>query len=95
MGAIGLIFEVISNRYRQSVPHGYHRAQSFVVHIPTARTEENAHVYEDATRMAQPARIVNLIQPKNVTPQGKTDKPGRNDPCPCGSGAKFKRCHGR
>lgn len=20
--------------------------------------------------------------------------PGRNDPCPCGSGAKFKRCHG-
>ena len=21
--------------------------------------------------------------------------PGRNDPCPCGSGAKFKHCHGR
>lgn len=21
-------------------------------------------------------------------------KPGRNDPCPCGSGKKFKRCHG-
>lgn len=21
-------------------------------------------------------------------------KPGRNDPCPCGSGNKFKRCHG-
>ncbi len=20
---------------------------------------------------------------------------GRNDPCPCGSGLKFKRCHGR
>jgi len=20
--------------------------------------------------------------------------PGRNDPCPCGSGLKFKRCHG-
>jgi uncharacterized protein YecA (UPF0149 family) len=20
--------------------------------------------------------------------------PGRNDPCPCGSGQKFKRCHG-
>ena len=20
---------------------------------------------------------------------------GRNDPCPCGSGQKFKRCHGR
>lgn len=21
-----------------------------------------------------------------------TDKPGRNDPCPCGSGKKFKQC---
>jgi hypothetical protein len=21
-------------------------------------------------------------------------KPGRNDPCPCGSGRKFKRCCG-
>lgn len=21
--------------------------------------------------------------------------PGRNDPCPCGGGAKYKRCHGR
>jgi len=20
---------------------------------------------------------------------------GRNDPCPCGSGKKFKNCHGR
>jgi uncharacterized protein YecA (UPF0149 family) len=22
------------------------------------------------------------------------DLPGRNDPCPCGSGKKFKKCHG-
>jgi len=22
-------------------------------------------------------------------------KVGRNDPCPCGSGRKFKQCHGR
>jgi preprotein translocase subunit SecA len=21
--------------------------------------------------------------------------PGRNDPCPCGSGDKFKHCHGK
>lgn len=25
----------------------------------------------------------------------KADKePGRNDPCPCGSGLKYKKCHG-
>ncbi|MBI4329373.1 MAG: SEC-C domain-containing protein, partial [Chloroflexi bacterium] len=22
-------------------------------------------------------------------------KVGRNDPCPCGSGLKYKRCHGK
>lgn len=25
----------------------------------------------------------------------KKKKPGRNDPCYCGSGRKFKKCHGR
>ena len=25
----------------------------------------------------------------------ETAKVGRNDPCPCGSGKKFKKCHGR
>ncbi len=26
---------------------------------------------------------------------GRTEKVGRNDPCPCGSGKKYKHCHGR
>ena len=26
--------------------------------------------------------------------KGDLDKVGRNDPCPCGSGKKFKKCHG-
>jgi preprotein translocase subunit SecA len=24
-----------------------------------------------------------------------SQKVGRNDPCPCGSGKKYKHCHGR
>lgn len=27
--------------------------------------------------------------------QGARGKVGRNDPCPCGSGRKFKLCHGK
>jgi len=27
-------------------------------------------------------------------PGGKVTKVGRNDPCPCGSGRKYKKCHG-
>ncbi|MCC7003416.1 MAG: SEC-C domain-containing protein [Gemmatimonadaceae bacterium] len=32
----------------------------------------------------------------NNTPSGPIDftNVGRNDPCPCGSGKKFKKCHG-
>ena len=27
--------------------------------------------------------------------QAKSTKVGRNDPCPCGSGKKYKQCHGK
>jgi hypothetical protein len=33
------------------------------------------------------------IEPKKV-PQRVESRPGRNDPCPCGSGKKWKKCHG-
>jgi preprotein translocase subunit SecA len=34
--------------------------------------------------------------PQNVEPLRRTgDKVGRNDPCPCGSGRKYKKCHGQ
>ena len=33
-------------------------------------------------------------QQVNRTPIVKDKMPGRNDPCPCGSGKKFKNCHG-
>ena len=28
-------------------------------------------------------------------PSAKKHEPGRNDPCPCGSGKKYKKCHGQ
>jgi preprotein translocase subunit SecA len=34
-----------------------------------------------------------IVLPK-VTIRRETPKVGRNDPCPCGSGKKYKNCHG-
>ncbi len=34
-------------------------------------------------------------QPVKKQPVKKDKKPGRNDPCPCGSGKKYKKCCGR
>lgn len=31
---------------------------------------------------------------KQALTEARQPKPGRNDPCPCGSGKKFKKCHG-
>lgn len=34
--------------------------------------------------------------PPPVEPiRGDSDTPGRNDPCPCGSGKKYKKCCGK
>ncbi len=33
-------------------------------------------------------------EPASQQAQRQTDKVGRNDPCPCGSGKKYKKCHG-
>ncbi|MFA5815219.1 MAG: preprotein translocase subunit SecA [Bacteroidales bacterium] len=33
--------------------------------------------------------------PKQIQPIRVEKKIGRNDPCPCGSGKKYKQCHGR
>ncbi len=33
--------------------------------------------------------------PVAAEPYVRGDKVGRNDPCPCGSGKKYKHCHGQ
>jgi uncharacterized protein YecA (UPF0149 family) len=35
------------------------------------------------------------LRRKRVEQARAKGKIGRNEPCPCGSGKKFKRCHGR
>ncbi len=35
------------------------------------------------------------VQPKTLEPVRVTSRVGRNDPCPCGSGKKYKKCCGK
>ena len=43
-------------------------------------------------QLAKPVEIAGDDKPK---PKRTDKKPGRNDPCPCGSGLKYKNCCGR
>ena len=47
----------------------------------------------DPNQAAAAAQDTRARQPQ--APIVKDKLPGRNDPCPCGSGKKFKNCHGR
>jgi len=40
-------------------------------------------------------RVVSHGSGKGAGVERVTEKVGRNDPCPCGSGKKYKHCHGR
>ena len=39
--------------------------------------------------------VTNSGEPKSKMPVHVDKQVGRNDPCPCGSGKKFKNCHGK
>jgi len=42
-----------------------------------------------------PANVMITLAGEEEKLQRRFARAGRNDPCPCGSGRKFKRCHGR
>jgi preprotein translocase subunit SecA len=50
---------------------------------------------EVAQPKTEPQRVeANPTGGKGSQQPASSDKVGRNDPCPCGSGKKYKRCHG-
>ena len=51
----------------------------------------------DLSRMqtSRPDLLTNSSEPKTNAPIHVEKRVGRNDPCPCGSGKKFKNCHGK
>ena len=70
---------------------------------PEQRTQRNQYTeskqslsqeqMSDPNQAAAAAHDTRAQQPR--TPIIKEKLPGRNDPCPCGSGKKFKHCHGK
>jgi preprotein translocase subunit SecA len=62
------------------------------------RREQDVRQIEE--RQARPQKVVmshgdQPVEQGPATVKREADKVGRNDPCPCGSGKKYKRCHGK
>lgn len=57
--------------------------------------EQKDDYQQQAEQRTEAGRAASEAAQANNTPYRAAKKVGRNDPCPCGSGKKFKNCHGR
>lgn len=75
-------------------------------HIPIRQNEEQPDINlreQQARRRTDMSRMqtsrsdlaTNAGEPKSNAPVHVEKKVGRNEPCPCGSGKKYKNCHGK
>jgi preprotein translocase subunit SecA len=60
------------------------------------RAEHIANVtYTAPTETGEVESTLDQATARQREPQGAAPRVGRNDPCPCGSGKKYKHCHGQ
>jgi preprotein translocase subunit SecA len=70
--------------------------------IPLTERREPVSVREEQRKKTDLSRmqtsrqdlVASSGEPKTQAPVHVEKRVGRNDPCPCGSGKKFKNCHG-
>jgi SEC-C motif-containing protein len=67
---------------------------SFEAHYTQGGTDHSHREKSVFERENGQWRFVTGDELKNPTVRYETPRPGRNDPCPCGSGKKYKKCHG-
>jgi len=74
------MFEQLNAEIKNQITHSIFHAQLTRAPQQPVRPMQESRARDAQTRKAQPKKSSNL-------------KLGRNDPCPCGSGKKFKNCH--
>jgi preprotein translocase subunit SecA len=63
-------------------------------HAEAASLSQLSGAGEPGPEQAPPAGVRSAAPPQQPRPVSRAPKVGRNQPCPCGSGKKFKNCHG-
>jgi preprotein translocase subunit SecA len=87
--------EIVSFLFRGGIP-----VQQQAEEVKEARPEPKLDLRKMKTTKAEVVSESNGMpmddfqEPQKITPIRVDPKIGRNDPCPCGSGKKYKNCHG-
>jgi preprotein translocase subunit SecA len=88
--------EAIDQQWREHEPQNLqftHADAPLLVVAPAKAAEKEKRMQENAALLDSPEIVSSEIPMTPYTRQ--QPKVGRNDPCPCGSGQKYKQCHGR
>ncbi len=64
------------------------------VQATSVATHQESSQFDSHRNMASQSGAVTSNPTGNIQVVRSTPKVGRNDPCPCGSGKKYKHCHG-
>ena len=100
------IFENMIEEIRQEIASRLHLIRIQIANEPRRPVNRSMGTIQSAShnsmgafsgaQAASPAAspLARASRPENATVVRTHPKVGRNDPCPCGSGKKFKKCHG-
>jgi len=99
------IFDKMIDEIRQEIASHLHRVRIQITEgsqrrpvsrsIGTNQSASHASIGSFGGSSAQPSQMEKASRPEGATVVRSQPKVGRNDPCPCGSGKKYKMCHGR
>ena len=79
----------MQQQVQEAAPEQHTQRQQYV------ESKQNIGEEQLVDRNQQAAAQHDTRAQQNHQPIVKDKLPGRNDPCPCGSGKKFKNCHGK
>ena len=85
--------EVVSFLMRASLP--VNQEVKSAANAPKQRVQQGVASRPGQVASAQTQAAKASQAPKPQQPVVAEEKIGRNDPCPCGSGKKYKQCHGK
>ena len=67
---------------------------TFVERYHRGQVPDREVLLDNACFAVQDLRLLLLDHGPRPETRRVGPQPGRNDPCPCGSGKKYKKCHG-
>jgi len=93
------MFNSISDEVAETIykiqPQKRERSRGVFAALPKEFVHSEFSIVENVKQMAQQEREEPQAVPSVAPMTRETPKVGRNDPCPCGSGKKYKKCCGR